>query len=81
MLDHALRNMHISAVVITGVLTDMCVFGTARVAAELGYDTLICDDACATLTERAHNEALLMHTRRFGRVETTDDVIEELAKR
>lgn len=81
MLDHALRNMRISAVVITGILTDMCVLGTARAAAELGYDTLICDDACATLTERAHNEALLMHARVFGRVGTTEDVIEELAKR
>ena len=29
-------------------LADMCVHGTARVAAELGYNSLICEDACAT---------------------------------
>ena len=77
-LDHALRNMGLSCLVVTGILTDMCVLGTARVAAELGYETLICEDACATLTARAHVEALLVHARRFGRVATTDEVIGEL---
>ncbi len=77
-LDHALRNMEIRGLVITGVMTDMCVLGTARAAAEIGYDSLICADACATLTERAHTEALLMHARVFGRVADTQQAIEEL---
>ena len=58
-LDHALHNMNIRNVVITGVLTDACVLGTARVASELGYNSLLCEDACATLTQRAHDEYLL----------------------
>ena len=78
LLDHALRNMGIRSLVITGILTDACVFGTARAAAELGYNSLICEDACATLTQRAHDEALLMHARIFGRVNTTEAVISEL---
>ena len=77
-LDHALRNMNIKGLVIVGVVTDMCIFGTARTGAELGYDVVICEDACAAYTERTHNEALLMHARRFGRVVRTDDVIAEL---
>jgi nicotinamidase-related amidase len=77
-LDHALRNMEIRGLIVTGVMTDMCVLGTARAAAEIGYDTLICADACATLTERAHTEALLMHARVFGRVADTQQVIEDL---
>ena len=80
LLDHALRNMAVTGVVVTGVMTDMCVHGTARTAAELGYDSLICEDACATLTERAHNEGLLTHARIFGRVASTDDVISELTR-
>jgi nicotinamidase-related amidase len=72
-MDHALRNM-----VITGILTDMCVLVTARVAAELGYNALVCEDACATLTQRAHDEALLMHVRVFGRVSDTEDVLTEM---
>jgi nicotinamidase-related amidase len=80
MLDHALRNMGITDVVITGILTDMCILGTARVAAELGYNTLIAEDGCGTLTQRAHDEALLMHARVFGRVSTSADVITELKR-
>jgi nicotinamidase-related amidase len=79
LLDHALRNMGIRSVVITGLLTDACVFGTARAAAELGYNSLLCEDACGTYTQRAHDEALLMHARIFGRVDTTEAVISELA--
>ena len=78
MLDHALRNLGITDVVVAGVLTDMCILGTAWGAAELGYNTLVAEDACGTLTQRAHDEALLMHARVFGRVSTTHDVINEL---
>ena len=77
-LDHALRNMGIRSVVVAGILTDACVFGTARAAAELGYYCLLCEDACATFTQRAHDEALLMHARMFGRVDTTEAVLLEL---
>lgn len=77
-LDHALRNMGITGVVIAGILTDMCVLGTARTAAELGYDALVCEDACATYTERSQVEALSMHARVFGRVADTAEVIGEL---
>ena len=77
-LDHALRNYGVRNVVIVGVFTDMCVLGTARVAAELGFNTVICEDCSATMTQRAHDEALLAHARRFGRVLTAEDLIEEL---
>ena len=77
-LDHALRNMGVSAVVVVGVLSDMCVLGTARGAAELGYDTIICEDACGTFTETAHTQAMLMHARKFGRIGQVDDILSEL---
>ncbi len=77
-MDHALRNMGITNLVITGILSDACVLGTARGAAELGFDTMICEDACATYTLRAHTEAMLMHARMFGRVGQAEDIIAEL---
>jgi biuret amidohydrolase len=79
-LDHALRNYGVTDVVITGVFTDMCVLGSARTAAELGYNSLICEDGCASLTQRAHDEALLMHARRFGRVSMVEEVISEVGE-
>jgi nicotinamidase-related amidase len=78
-LEHALRNMNIGTMVLTGVLTDACVFGTARSAAELGFNSLICEDACATYTQRAHEDALLMHARMFGEVDTAERVISKMA--
>src|SRR5262245_50048979 len=42
-LDHALRNWKVRNVVVTGLFTDMCVLGSARTAAELGYNTVICE--------------------------------------
>ncbi len=77
-LDHALRNMGVEGVVIVGVVSDMCVLGTARTAAELGYRTAIGEDACASFTQRAHLEAMLMHARKFGRVIQTPEIIAEL---
>jgi nicotinamidase-related amidase len=77
-LDHALHNMKITDVVLVGILTDMCIFGTARAAAELGYNTAICENACASLTERAHHDALIMHARTFGRVMSTEEIRNEL---
>lgn len=79
-LDHALRNLGITDLVVTGILTDGCVLGTARAATELGYNVLICEDACGTYSPRAHVEALLMHARLFGRVAQTEDVIKELSQ-
>lgn len=77
-LDHALRNCKVTDVILTGLFTDMCVLGSARLASELGYHAMICEDCCATLTQRAHDEALLAHARRFGRVSTAKDVMREL---
>jgi hypothetical protein len=37
-----------------------------------------CEDCCASLTQRAHDEALLMHARRFGRVSTAEEVMSQV---
>ena len=73
-----LRNHGVTDLVLCGCMTDMCVLGSARAAAELGYNTLMVDDGCATATKRAHDEALLAHGRVFGRVSTAEAVMAEL---
>ena len=70
--------MGVRCLVVTGAVSDMCVLGTARGAAELGYDTAICEDACCAYTHRCHTEAMLTHARNFGRVVTADQVAGEL---
>ncbi|MCJ8330726.1 MAG: cysteine hydrolase [Lentisphaeria bacterium] len=75
-LDHALRNMGIQTVLCVGILTDACVFGAARTAAELSYQSVIVEDACATYTRTAHENALLMHARIFGQIKSTQDILD-----
>ncbi len=46
-LDLQLRRLQATSIVTFGVSTDMCVSTTVRVAANLGYRTIIVEDCCA----------------------------------
>lgn len=46
-LDLRLRRLGVRQLVLFGISTDMCVSTTARVAANLGYRTVVVADACA----------------------------------
>lgn len=46
-LDLRLRRLGVDQVVLFGMTTDMCVSTSARVAANLGYRTIVVGDACA----------------------------------
>lgn len=45
-LDLRLRRLGVDCLVLFGISTDMCVSTTARVAANLGYRTIVVGDAC-----------------------------------
>lgn len=47
-LDLRLRRLGVEQVVLFGLVTDMCVSTTARVAANLGYRTVVVGDACTS---------------------------------
>lgn len=57
-LDLRLRERRVTTVILTGVLTDICVLHTAIDAYNLGYDIEIIGSAVATITEEAHQFAL-----------------------
>lgn len=47
-LELILRRRHISRLVVVGFFTNMCVETTVRMAGNLGFDTYLVPDACAT---------------------------------
>lgn len=57
-LDIRLRERRVTTLVLTGVLTDICVLHTAIDAYNLGYDIEVVASATASLTEEAHQFAL-----------------------
>ncbi|MEJ7745615.1 MAG: cysteine hydrolase family protein [Luteimonas sp.] len=48
-LELRLRRMKVEKVVLFGLYADMCVSTTARIASNLGFDTIVVADACASI--------------------------------
>ena len=83
-----LREWEIERVIITGMMTHMCVDATARAAADLGFKVMVAEDACATraLTygdttipaEHVH-KAFLAALKSYGQVMPVEMILAHLA--
>src|SRR5215510_4584128 len=73
-LAEQLRSRGVDRVVITGVVTDVCVSTTAREAADRDFKVVVVSDACTTFSEKLH-QANLETLNVLGWVKATDDVI------
>ncbi|MCI0554860.1 MAG: cysteine hydrolase [Anaerolineae bacterium] len=83
-----LKEWEIERVIITGMMTHMCVDATARAAADLGFQVIVAEDACATrdLTygemtipaEHVH-KAFLAALKSYGKVMKSEEIIVLLA--
>jgi len=80
-IDQTLRNMGIDGLVIAGVVTNVCVETTARDAADRGYKCILVDDACAAQSQDWHDSTLRTFSTVFGKVQTTNEIIEYLQNR
>src|SRR5512138_2853152 len=75
-------------VVITGMMTHMCVDATARAAGDLGFQVIVVEDACAsrdlqfsdtTIPAEHVHKAFLAALQSYGQVMTAEQVIVHLA--
>ena len=57
-LDQILRTSHIGTLILSGVATNFVVEGTARQASDLGFNTIVVGDCCASMSQEAHDSAL-----------------------
>ena len=77
-LDQMLRVLGVDTVVVTGVVTDVCVAQTTREFGDRDFNAIVVADACATLDEDIHRATLDTIGRTFGAVLSTDQVLEIL---
>jgi nicotinamidase-related amidase len=83
-----LKSWEIERVIITGMMTHMCVDATARAASDLGFQVIVAEDACATRdlkygdtiipAEHVH-KAFLAALKSYGKVMKSDEIIALLA--
>lgn len=77
-LDHILRTLGITHLVVGGLTTDVCVHTTVREANDRGLETLLLRDGTAA-TETRHRDAIFTMTEMqggiFGATCTTDELI------
>ena len=79
-----LKEWEVERVVVTGMMTHMCVDATARAAVDFGFDVIVAEDACATRdlehggttipADLVHKSFLAALTW-YGKVMRTDEVI------
>jgi ureidoacrylate peracid hydrolase len=77
-LDLALRSRNVSCLMVTGVLTDVCVNCTLLTAANLNYRVTAVTDGVATLWPELQDACFTIWRRKFARLRTAAEVIVEL---
>jgi len=79
-LDNFLRNMDIETVLVTGVVTNFCVYATARGAADYGFQVVIVEDCCAAWSPEIHEAALKSFGLLTGYILTHEKVMKKISK-
>ena len=73
-LDLQLRRRGIRSIVIGGIATNFGVESTVRHAWELGYDSLVVEDICTSLSAELHATAIRHILPRIARIVSSDQI-------
>lgn len=74
-----LGDLGVRSVVVTGIMTDVCVTGMARELADSNFSVTVAADACAAVEEAAH-DAGLRCLRNFAKIRDTEDLVVGVAE-
>ena len=77
-IDRLLRNMGIENVIVVGVVTNGCVEGAVRGAAERDYGTILVEDAAAALAPQLHEMAIVSMGYKDAAIKSTDEIVRAL---
>lgn len=86
-LESKLRDKGVTKVVVVGMMTHMCIDATVRAAADLGFETTLIEDACATRdlsyqdkvvpAEQVHYAFLSALSFAYANVISTEDFLQQ----
>lgn len=79
-LDGALRARDIRSLIVTGIMTDICVFATIVGAFDREYKMVVVEDAVATLWPEIQSATLDIIRRAYARVIKAKEVIDEIER-
>jgi ureidoacrylate peracid hydrolase len=74
-LDSTLRNLRVDTLLFAGVNADQCVLATVMDAANIGYDVVMLEDACATTSPGYCWDATVYNVRQCFGFTTTSDAL------
>ncbi len=80
-LDQILRSNHIKTVMLTGMLTDVCLESTARVAIDSDYYVVVVEDCTATLNEERQRSSIAIMDDIIGTISNLDEICRIWMKR
>ena len=74
-VEHLLRNMGITTLVVSGIFTNSSVEGTTRDAGDRDFRVLLAEDACAAMSAVGHRNALDYLDANFCHVKSTEEIL------
>jgi len=74
-IESLLAELGIEQLIVTGVVTNVCVESNVRDAMQLGYEMIVLEDAVASPFEEAHYASLTTIKLFFGDVRRVEDVL------
>jgi nicotinamidase-related amidase len=77
--ERLVRAWGVEQLLFTGISTNSCVEGTARDAADRGFQCLLVEDGCGAASQALHDAACLNFQRLLGRSAPADAALSELA--
>ncbi len=79
-IDQVLKYMGITKLLATGIRTNYCVETFIRDARDRGYEVVLVEDCCTTLSEEFHRFSCEVIEDVFCKVKTTDQIIKMIKK-
>src|SRR3954447_23351591 len=78
-IEYVLRNLGITTLIVTGVVTTGCVHTAVTDAADRGFHVILVEDGCGALLPEMHWASIRILRDVYAKILSTDEVIDRLA--